>query len=181
MTATDSSKAKNNARFIANTQLFNGSMVQKNFLRRKCKISLVRRTGFVLPLEHPSGTKYVNSTQLQRFLDKNDKSPIRLFQCCCFPDLQEAAFGSWLLIQFLQPLLLVEVRALYYSRLSLTIFSTFSALPLQTKTGTTLLFLGRHLNPGGGGEVLPIMAYTGRLLVICFVTSYPRMTGLVNG
>ena len=63
------------------------------FSRRKCKISLLSRTGFVLPLEHPSGTKYVNSPQLQRFLDKNDKSPIRLFQCFCFPDLQEVAIG----------------------------------------------------------------------------------------
>ena len=50
------------------------------FLRRKGKISLVRRTGFVMPLEHPSGTKYVHFPQLQRFLGKNDKSPIRLFQ-----------------------------------------------------------------------------------------------------
>ena len=63
------------------------------FLRRKCKVSLVRRTGFVLPLEHLSGTKYVNSPQLQRFLDKNVKSPIHLFQCFCFPDLQEAVNG----------------------------------------------------------------------------------------
>ena len=111
----------------------------------------MRRTGFVLPLEHPSRTKYVNSTQLQRFLVKNDKSPIRLFQCFCFPDLQEVAFGAWLLIQLLQPLLLVEVRALYYSPLSLTIFFDFFRLAVADKNGHDPSFLRRHLNLGRGG------------------------------
>ena len=51
-----------------------------------------------------------------------------------------------LLVRLLQPLLLVEVRVLYYSplsfqpNLSLTIFSASSALPLQTKTDTTSSF-----------------------------------------
>ena len=87
MTATDSSKAKKRCTIYRE---------RPAFLRRKCKISLVRRTGFVLPLEHPSGTKYVNSPQLQRFLDKNDKSPIRLFQSFCFPDLQEVVIVMWI-------------------------------------------------------------------------------------
>ena len=144
MTATDSSKAKKRCTIYRE---------RPAFLRRKCKISLVRRTGFVLPLEHPSGTKYVNSPQLQRFLDKNDKSPIRLFQCFCFPDLQEVVNGhvetdgshsalNWLLVRLLQPLLL------YYSPLRLN---------------------------------LSCSMYCVINLAICFVTSYPRMTGLVNG
>ena len=143
----------------------------------------MRRTGFVLPLEHPSGTKYVNSPQLQRFIDKNDKSPIRLFQCFCFPDLQEVVNGHvetdgshWalgcspgLFVQLLQSLILVEVRALYYSPLSfqpnpsLTIFSTSSALPLQTKTDTTLLFLRRHLKQSCG-KYCVIYHYTLRFV-----------------
>ena len=42
----------------------------------KCKISLVRQTAFVLPLEHPSETKFVNFPQVECFLHKSDKVPI---------------------------------------------------------------------------------------------------------
>ena len=132
------------------------------FLHRKCKISLVQRSGFVLPMEHPSGTKYVNSPQLERFLDKKrlvNDSVVSVFSlprssqgCKWSCGNWLGVFGAWLLVRLLQPLLLVEVRALYYSPLgfqpnpSLTIFLTSSALPLQTKTDMILLFLWRHLN-----------------------------------
>ena len=159
MTATDSLKVKKRCTIYHESP---------TFLRRKCKISLVRWTGFVLPLEHPGGTEYVNSPQLQRFLDKNDKSPIRLFQCFCFPDLQEVVNGhvetTWLLVRLLQPLLLYYSPLSFQPNSSLTIFSTSSALPLQTKTDKALCGMYCVIN-----------------LVICFVTSYPRMTGLVNG
>ena len=58
-----------------------------------------------------------------------------------------------LLVQQLQPLLLVEVRALYYSppsfqpNPSLTIFSASSALPLQTKWTQRLLFFSKPFEP----------------------------------
>ena len=83
-------------------------------------------------------------------------------------------FGAWLLVRLLQPLLLYYSPLSFQPNSSLTIFSTSSALPLQTKTDTALLFLRRHLN-------LSCSMYCVINLVICFVTSYPRMAGLVNG
>ena len=139
MTATDSSKAKKRCTIYPE---------RPAFLRRKCKISFVRRRDFVLPLEHPSGTKYVNYPQLQRILDKNDKSPIRLFQWSC--GNRRVPFGAWLLVRLLQPLLLYYSLLSFQPNSSLTRFSTSSALPLQTKTDTTLLFLRRHLNQSCG-------------------------------
>ena len=68
------------------------------FRRRKYKIiSFVRRTAIVLALKHPSGPKFVHFPQVQRFLDKSDKSRIcwppagafATVQCFRFPDLQE--------------------------------------------------------------------------------------------
>ena len=56
----------------------------------------MRRTAIVLALKHPSGPKFVNFPQVQRFLDKSDKSRIRwsspalavaMFQCFRFPGL----------------------------------------------------------------------------------------------
>ena len=58
-------------------------------------------------------------------------------------------------------------------------FRLLLSLPLQTKTDTTL-FLRRHLNQSRGMYCV-IKCMTPLYLVICFVTSYPRMTGLVNG
>ena len=153
-------------------------------MRRTC-------TGFVLPLEHPSGTncKYVNSPQLERFLDKNDKSPIRLFQCFCFPDLHEAVnghvetdgsyfilFGAWLLVRLLQPLLLVEVRALYYSPLgfqpnpSLTILFDFFRLAIADKNGHNPSFFAKAFESILWHLLRDKM--TPLYLVICSVTSY---------
>ena len=174
MTATDSSKAKKRCMIYRECPAF---------LRRKCKISLVRRTGFVLPLEHPSGTKYVNSPQLQRFLDKNDKSPIRLFQCFCFPDLQEVVMFMWKPTGPIQRLaarstpstiapLLLSTK--FSAQFELNDFFDFFRLAVTDKMDTALLFLRRHLNLFCG-------MYCMINLVICFVTSYPRMTGLVNG
>ena len=65
-------KPRTDAQFIASALLF--------FHRRKWTISFVRRTAFVLALKHPNGTKFyfLNSPQVQRFLDKShDRSPIR--------------------------------------------------------------------------------------------------------
>ena len=83
MTATNSLKAKNNAQFIVNALLF--SIIGN----ARLVYNVVRQTVFVLPLEHPSGTKYINFPQLQCFLDKSDKSPIPVFLCFRFLDLQE--------------------------------------------------------------------------------------------
>ena len=68
------------------------------FRRRKCKISFVRRTAIVLALKHPSGPKFANSPQVQRFLDKSRQvtdslvfscwSLFAMFQCFRFPDLR---------------------------------------------------------------------------------------------
>ena len=60
-------KPRTDTRFIANPLLF--------FRRQKSKISFVRRTAFILALEHSSETKFINFPQ--RYLDKSDKSPIR--------------------------------------------------------------------------------------------------------
>ena len=154
----------------------------------------MRRTGFVLPLEHPSGTKYVNSPQLQRFLDKNGKSPIRLFQCFCFPDLQEVvnghvesrvAFGAWLLVQLLQSLILVEVRALYLlstkfsAQSELNDFFNFFRLAVADKNGHDPSIFAKAFEAILRQVLRDKM--TPLYLDICFVTSYPRMTGLVNG
>ena len=49
MTATDSSKAKNRCMIYREGPAF--------FRRRKCKITFVRRTAFILALKHPNGTK----------------------------------------------------------------------------------------------------------------------------
>ena len=90
MTATDSSKAKNRCTIYREHPAF--------FRRQKCKISFVRRTAIVVALKHPSGPKFVHFPQVQRFLDKSDKSQIRwsspvgafaMFQCFRFPDFQE--------------------------------------------------------------------------------------------
>ena len=90
MTATDGSKAKNRCTIYRERPAF--------FLRRKCKISFVRRTGIVLTLKYPSGPKFVHFPQVERLLDKSDNLRIRwsspagafaTFQCYRFPDLQE--------------------------------------------------------------------------------------------
>ena len=56
----------------------------------------MRQTAIVLALKHPSGPKFIQFSQVQRFLDKSDKSRIRwsspagafaMFQCFRFPDL----------------------------------------------------------------------------------------------
>ena len=107
----------------------------------------------------------------------------------CWCGKRQVTFGAWLLAQFLQPLLLVEGRALYYSPLrfepnpSLTISSACCVLPVQTITETTSSFLSKAFES--------ILQHVLRdkmsplYLVICFVTclhtSYCRMTGLVNG
>ena len=62
-------KPRTDARFIANALLF--SVVGK------ARLVFVRRTAFVLALEHSSGTKFADFPQVQRFLDKSDKSLIR--------------------------------------------------------------------------------------------------------
>ena len=67
-------KPRTDAQLIASALLL--------FHRRKWKISFVRRTAFVLALKHPLKWNqvrfyFLNSPQVQRFLDKSDKSPIR--------------------------------------------------------------------------------------------------------
>ena len=140
----------------------------------KVSISLVRRTGFVLPLEHPSGTKYVNSPQLQRLLDKKRQATDSFVSVFLLSRSSRGCkwvpFGAGLLVRLLQPLLLYYSPLSFQPNSSLTIFSTSSALLLQTKTDTTLLLLRRHLNQS-----------CGMYCVICFVTSYPRMTDLSTG
>ena len=109
----------------------------------------------------------------------------------CWCGKRRVAFGAWLLVQLLQPLLLVEVhvRALYYSPLSfqpnpsLTISSASCALPVQTKTDTTSSFFSKAFEPILRHVLRDKM--TPLYLVICFVTclhtSYCKMAGLVNG
>ena len=163
----------------------------------------MRRTGFVLPLEHPSGTKYVHSPQLQRFLDKNDKSPIRLFQCFCFPDLQEvvnsyvetdgshSALG-WVLAarstrsfvsgpsvinpgRSKSPLLL---SAKFSAQSELNDFFDFFRLAVADKNGHDPSIFAKVFEPILRHVLRAKM--TPLYLEICFVTSYSRMTGLVN-
>ena len=59
-------KPRNNAQFIAIALPF--------YHRQICEISFMRRKAFVLALEHPSGTKFVNFPQVQRFLVKQATS-----------------------------------------------------------------------------------------------------------
>ena len=76
-------------------------------------------------------------------------------------------------------------RALYYSPLSfqpnpsLTIFLASSTLPLQTKTDTTSSFFLKAFEPILRHVLRDKM--TPLYLVICFVTSYSRMTRLSTG
>ena len=74
------------------------------------------------------------------------------------------------------PLLL---SARFSAQSELNDFSTSSALPLQTKTDTTLLFFAKAFESILRHVLRDKM--TPLYLVICSVTSYPRMTGLVNG
>ena len=116
----------------------------------------MRRTAFVLALQHSSGTKFVSFPQVQRFLDKivtshqfvdlllqpfNSAATIVGPWSICYVSvfsLSRSSRGSstvifdqlalnvhvenrrriQLLVQLLQPLLLVEVRVLYYPPLS---------------------------------------------------------------
>ena len=157
----------------------------------------MRRTGFVLPLQHPSGTKYVNSPQLQRFLDKNDKSPIRLFQCFCFRGSsrgckwscgnRRVALGAWLLARAARstpsvinpgrsksPLLL---SAKFSTQSELNDFFDFFRLAVADKNGHDPSIFAKAFEAILRQVLRDIPLY----LEICFVTSYPRMTGLVNG
>ena len=65
MTTTDSSKASDMHDLSQTPCFFSLSEMQD-------MISFVRQTAFVLAGEHPSGTKFVNFPQVQRFLDKSD-------------------------------------------------------------------------------------------------------------
>ena len=83
MTAIDNSKAKNRCTIYRERSAF--------FRRRKCKISFVRRAAFVLALKHPSGTKFVNFPQVQRFLDKSHRFVDLLLQSFQFTGYDNVA------------------------------------------------------------------------------------------
>ena len=100
----------------------------------------MRRTGFVLPLEHPSGTKYVNSPQLQRFLDKKRQvtdSFVSVFLLSrSSRGCKWVPFGAWLSARStpstIAPLLL---SAKFSAQFELNDFFDFFRLAVSDKNG----------------------------------------------
>ena len=71
-------KPRTDARFIANALLFS-------------VVGNARRAAFVLALKHPSGTKFVNFPQVQRFLDKSHRFVDLLLQSFQFTGYDSVA------------------------------------------------------------------------------------------
>ena len=120
VTATDSSKAKNEARgFIANTLLFSvgnakivlcdGQVSVCHWNIQVCPQVCKFSTTSTLPWQKRQVTDLFVSVFL---LSRSSRA------CKWSCGNQRVAFGAWLLVRLLQPLLLVEVTALYYSPLS---------------------------------------------------------------
>jgi len=117
VTATDSSKSKNRCTIYREGPAF--------FRRRKCKISFMRRTSFVLALKHPNGTKFAFTSYILHKLNASLTN----------------ATGH----RFVQ--LLLQSFAGYDS-VAMDILPCFSAK--RRKRTRRLLFFRRHLNKSCG-------------------------------
>ena len=193
-------KPRTDARLIVNVLLF--------FCCRKCKISFMRRTAFVLAMKvgpcpflrrkfsaslrvpwqkwqvtdslifscslSPAAIAWLRSFAMfpdlrKRFFSRNFWSPC--IKCWCRN--RRVAFSAWLLVQLLQPLLLVEERALITLRWVFSpirakwFFQLLRPCHYRRKRTRPLVFFQRHLNQAL--EKIYLNVSKSKILKICIL------------